>query len=479
MRHTRRHVAPRTTRAFGAVLLAGIVSGCATAAVGHLQSAATPPTSWSSTGDGIVSGSAEDLSRWWERLGDEELSSLIDRALIGSVDLRIAHARLQQARAQWKVTGADRAVSVTASASPSVSDTSRSETRSLFSAGIDAGWEPDVFGAKARASDAAAADMAATEADLHNTQVSLTAEVALNYVELRQLQARLDIVRQNLASQTETFQLTTWRAQAGLVTELDVAQARANRDQTAAQVPSLETSIAEAEHRLAVLIGIAPGSLAAELSARAAVPAAPDQIVVGIPAETLRQRPDVRAAEQRVVAETARTARAAAAKYPSFNLAGSLGLNIATGGVTALESLAGSVFQTLFDGGRIREQISVQTAVQEQAVLDYESIVLAALEDVENALVTFSNSRSRLAALDSAAGAAREAASLAQSRYQAGLTDFQSVLDTQRTLLSVQDSLVSSQADRTLAVIRLYKALGGGWSPASTLAVTAQEGRKS
>jgi outer membrane protein, multidrug efflux system len=458
-------------------------TGCVTPAATRIVTPQPAPREWTEAGEGIATGSFEDLSRWWDRLGDQELSRLVSRALTGSIDLRTAQARLRQARAQWKVTNAGRFPSVSATGSAGVSDGSRSVANGLFSAGLDASWEPDVFGAKAKANEAAAEDFTASLEDLYDTQVSLTAEVALNYVALRQSQAQLDITLQNLASQSETLQLTTWRAQAGLVSELDVAQATTNRDQTAAQIPSLETSIAETEHRLAVLLGVAPGSLIGELSARAPIPEAPDRIAVGIPADALRQRPDVRAAEHRIIAETARVAQASTSRYPSFNLKGSLGVNLVaaafSGGTSVLESITGSAIQTIFDAGRIRGQIEIQTAVQEQAVAGYEAALLNSLEDVENALVQFSKTRARVIALEGAAGSARQAASLANSRYQAGLTDFQSVLDTERTVLSVESALVSSQADRTSAAIRLYKALGGGWAPLPAPQSTTQEGRTS
>jgi outer membrane protein, multidrug efflux system len=470
------------TRAATALLLASSVGGCAGARMSPVTFPAVP-AAWSTGGEGIAAGSPVDLARWWEEFGDETLASFVERALAGNVDLGTAQARLRQARAQWKVTNAGRFPSLSASGSAGVSDTSRVDSTGLFSAGLDAGWEPDVFGGLSAAVRGAAADIAASEADLYDTQVSLTAEVALNYVALRQAQARLAITRENLASQSETLQLTIWRADAGLVTGLDVAQARANRDQTGAQVPALETTIAEAQNRMAVLLGVPPGSVTAELAQSGAIPAAPDQILVGIPADTLRQRPDVRAAEQRVIAAAARTAQATAAKYPSFKLDGSLGLKsvaaAVSGGTSVLSAATASAVQTLFDAGRIRAQIEVETAAQQQAASAYESTVLAALEEVENALEAFSNSRARLAALESAADAARQAASLAGSRYEAGLTDFQSVLDTQRTVLSLEDALASSRADRTSAVIRLYKALGGGWTPTASPASTSQEGRRS
>jgi NodT family efflux transporter outer membrane factor (OMF) lipoprotein len=300
--------------------------------------------------------------------------------------------------------------------------------------------------------------------------------VALNYVELRGYQTRLAIARSNLASQSETLQLTEWRTQAGLVGSLQLEQARANREQTRAQIPALETSLAQARNRLAVLTGQAPGAVDAQLAVATGIPAMPATLAVGIPAGTLRHRPDVRAAERLLAAETARVGQAQAARYPDFSLSGSIGLDAFTPGTlasgTVNRSLAASVGATIFDGGRLRQQVAVQDAVREQALYAYQAAVLTALEDVENALVAFVRSKERQAALDAAATAARQAAQLASQQYASGIIDFQTVLDTQRSVLALEDALAAAQADGATAVVQLYKALGGGWEPAATPPVT-------
>jgi NodT family efflux transporter outer membrane factor (OMF) lipoprotein len=297
--------------------------------------------------------------------------------------------------------------------------------------------------------------------------------VALNYVELRAYQARLEIAQSNLASQSETLELTVWRAQAGLSSSLDVEQARTNKEQTRAQIPGLESGLAQAEHRLAILLGQAPGTLHDKLAKVAPIPAAPENIAIGIPADTLRQRPDVRVAERKLAAETARIGEVTAALYPGFQLSGSIGwetLNFGAlgSGDSLTRSLLGSVAATLFDGGRIRQRIEIQNAVQEQALVNYEKTVLSALEEAENALVSHANSRIREQALREAADAAHNAVLMAHQRYSSGIIDFQKVLDTERTLLTVQDSLKTTQAESVSALIRLYKALGGGWQAAAS-----------
>jgi NodT family efflux transporter outer membrane factor (OMF) lipoprotein len=417
---------------------------------------------------------AGDLSHWWQVFNDPVLSDLVEKALRSSPDLRSAQARLREARARRNVAAAGLYPSVTGSATASRNKSSKESgsgaTRNAFSAGFDASWELDVFGGTRRSIEAAEADLESTQASLHDTQVSLAAEVALNYVELCAFQTRLGIARDNLATQAETLQLTNWRAQAGLVSSQDVEQARTNYEQTRAQIPSLETGLAQSENSLAILLGEPPGSLHDQLAPAGELPKAPASIAVGIPADTLRQRPDVRAAERRLAAETARVGVAEAARYPSFNLAGSIGLDALTlgglgnSGAGAYSLLAG-ISAPIFDAGRLRNQVEIQDAVREQAQVAYEQTVLTALGDVENALAALARSREREQALTSAADAARNAALLARNQYSAGLIDFQSLLDTERSVLSVEDSLASTQADGISALIRLYKALGGGWSP--------------
>jgi outer membrane protein, multidrug efflux system len=454
------------------------LAGCATVGPDYVLPPTPTPAAWQSVGPSTVADATnpEDLTRWWQSLGDPVLDGLIRDALAASPDLASARAKLREARARRDLAGAQRFPTLGAGASATRASTSRSAAsgssaaRDLYSAGFDAAWEPDVFGGQARALEAARADLQASTASLAHTQVSVVAEVALNYVELRSAQARLAIARANLASQSETLQLTEWRAQAGLVGSLDVDQARSNREQTRAQIPALETSAAEARHRLAILLGQAPGALAERLAAAAPIPRVPERVAVGIPAQTLAQRPDVAVAERNLAAATARVGVAEAARYPGFQLTGSIGsealsLGALGGGATLARSLAASVAATLFDAGRLARQVDIQDAQREQALVSYRQAVLTALEDVENALVALANTQHREEALASAETAARSAADLARQRYASGLVDFQTVLDTERSLLTVQDGLASASAERATALVQLYKALGGGWTP--------------
>jgi outer membrane protein, multidrug efflux system len=419
---------------------------------------------------------ASDLAVWWRQLNDPLLDRLIDEALTGSVDLKLAQSRLQQARAsrEQAVSGLFPTLTASAGASRTKNATAISAlpVRTLYDAGFDASWEIDLFGGTRRGIEAATAELAASQASLNNARVSLLAEVAQNYVELRAYQHRLAIARDNLASQSETVQITEWRNQAGLASSSDVEQARTSREQTRASIPDLEIGQAAAENRLAVLLGKNPGALHGELAEMQDFPPVPASVGAGIPADVLRQRPDLIVAERTLAAETARLGQKQAQRFPSLNLGGSFGWQAysfgALGGSdTLMRAISGTLAATLFDGGKLRSAVNIQSAVQEQALLSYQNGVLGALEEVENALTAYAASRERLEARQAAAEAARNAASLARNLYQSGLADFQKVLETERTRLSAEDSLATAQGSRLTSLITLYKALGGGWQQAA------------
>jgi len=461
------------------LLVAVAAAGCATTTARPVEPPLAVPGAWQGAGGDAAAPPAGDLSRWWETLGDRTLTELVEQALVANPDLRIAQSRLRQARAQRGLARIDFLPSIDGAVDAGTSKTTGSDARESYTAGLDASWEIDVFGATRRAVSAAQADVEASEATLHHTQVSLAAEVALGYVALRSFQARLAISRSSLARQEETLDLIRWRAQAGLTSELDVEQARANAEQTRAQIPSLETALAQDEHALATLVGQPPASLHERLASEGSIPKVPDTVAVGIPADTLRQRPDVRAAERQLVAAIARVGEAKAARFPTFRLSGALGASGPTVGnllsaETVARSLLGSLTAPIFYRGRIRRQIEIQTEAQEQALVGYESTVLAALEEVENAIAALANTRRRQLALEAAVEASRVAAELARHRYSTGLASYQTVLDTERTVLSAEDSLESSRADGVQALVRLYKSLGGGWTAAPVVEATAR-----
>ena len=458
-----------------AVLLASALSGCApflpSVGPNYQHPKLSLPDNWS-TSLQTEKTAAVDLAHWWQQFGDAQLDRLIEEALTNSPDIRLAQARLRQARASRDQAISGFFPSVTASTGASrtkyahvVTPTS---TRTIYDAGFDASWEVDIFGGTRRAVEAATADQQSSAANLDNARVSLIAEVAQNYVEFRSYQQRLAIAKKNLESQSETLQITVWRNQAGLASSSDVEQARTNREQTRAGIPDLELGLSTAENRLAVLLGKNPGALHEQLQESKALPPLPTSIASGIPADALRQRPDLIAAERTLAAETARVGQAMAKRFPSLNLSGSFGwqaygISALGGAGTLARAATGTLATTLFDGGKLRSAVNIQSAVQEQALVTYQKSVLTALEEVENALQAYAQGRERVDARRAAVEAARNAATLTRNMYQSGLSDFQKVLETERTLLSAEDNLAIAEASMRTNLIKLYKTLGGGW----------------
>ena len=440
--------------------------------------AGTAPVALPSQWTQASSATPDSLARWWELFNDPQLSTLVTQALQANPSLRKATAALQQARALRDAKQGALLPGLNASGSGQRNQTNELPATNAFKVGLDASWEPDLFGAKRAALNASEGDAQAQEATLADAQVSLAAEVALAYLQLRGQQSQLAIAQTNLTSQQETLQLTDWRAQAGLTTSLEVEQARTAVEQTRAEIPTLQASIAASQHSLAVLTGQAPTALVSPLGTAAPIPRAPEQLAMAFPADTLRQRPDVRAEEARIAAALARVEVADAARYPTFSIGGSLGLSAVTlagltNGASVLSSLLASVSLPVLDGGTNAATLRAQKAALVQAQASYQSTVLTALQEVEDALAALRGQRARLQHLQSAASAAELAALLASQRYTSGLIDFQTVLSTQRTLLSAQNSVANTLTDLGTGHVRLYKALGGGWQPDAAATPTA------
>ena len=464
-----RRPGPRAPRRAGTLAAALALAGCSSLLVTpdtDLSGVAVPAT-WSNA---VATPSAPALAAWWQRFDDPQLAVLVTQALQANTDVRTAQAALRQSRAQRDVTAGGLLPSLGAGASVQRSKSGDNDAQTSYQAAFDASWEPDIFGGTASGVAAADADTRAAASSLANVQVSIAAETAVTYMELCALELRLAIARDNLASQEETLQIADWRTQAGLTTSLDVEQARTSTELTRSQLPALAASIAATRSSLAILTGVTPEALQSSLKIPATVPVADDALALAFPAETLRQRPDVRQAEDRVSAAASRVQQADAARYPSFRLGGTLGvaaltLGGLTGGSSLVTALLGSVSVPIYSGGALTAQVRAQEAALEQARIAYEAVVLASLKEVEDALVTVATSRERLATLRRAAEAARNASLLARFRYNSGLSDFQSVLQTQATVLSVEDGVANAQATLGVAHVRLYKALGGGWQP--------------
>ncbi|PPD40600.1 MAG: RND transporter [Methylobacter sp.] len=441
-----------------------------------------PPTAfqaqWASALADQPSSNRQNLQAWWQAFHDPLLSSLITQARLGNRDVFQAEARLREARANHDLSVANSLPTLSMNASASKNQPSTASrfgqfgqfggSYNQFSHGLDASWELDLWGKQRRSIESADATLEANKEDLQDVLTSLYAEVALNYIEVRRYQNELLIAKNSLEAQQETYDIARWRAQAGLVSEVDVFQAKQSVENTRADIPKLTSALEQAKHGLAVLLGKQPTELNALLAQPAPIPAAANDIAVGIPADVLRQRPDVRRSERKLAAQTAQIGVAEAAAYPSFTLSGSIGLesllaaNLYTAAAKTFQMAASSAW-VLFDSGRIRSNVKIQTALQEQALGLYQNTLLTALKEVENSLTALNQEWQRSDALKASATAGKEALTLAQQQYQTGTVDFQRVLDAQQSLLTAQNQLLESEAETASNLIRLYKALGGGW----------------
>jgi outer membrane protein, multidrug efflux system len=456
-------------------LLVGLLGACTTVGPDYHE----PRTSVSAdfgelSADGGAATSAPPIAAWWTTFHDATLDALIERAIRANPDLRAAQARVREARAQRGIAAADEYPTVDVVGGGSRARTSGhvgdapARTSNLFQAGFDAAWEIDVFGGVRRAVEAADADVAASVEDRRDVLVSLLAEVARDYVDLRGAQRQASIARANLATQRETLELTRTRLEGGLATDLDVARAEAQVETTASTIPTLESAARLSIHALSVLLAEEPNALVDELSVETALPAPPPDVPVGIPSDLLRRRPDVRRAERRLAAATARIGVATAEYFPRFSLTGALGhasdgLGRFLDADSRTVSLGGAVRWRVLDFGRIAGNVEVANAREEQAAAVYETTVLASLRDVEDALTLLAEERSRRTSLVAAETASRRAADLAGRLWTGGRTDFLAVLQAQRDLFSAQDALVQSDRRSSEDLVALYKALGGGW----------------
>jgi multidrug efflux system outer membrane protein len=471
--------AVQSTIRFASPALAILLSACAT--VPQVPTASTNvavPAQWSQTGAVGTTLDTATLAEWWERFDDPVLSNLVTTALERNPDIRTAASRITEARALRDIQKSALLPSLSAGVSGGGGrthnrSTGTTTTSESYRASLDASWEIDLFGRQRQTLSAADADLAQASENLHSAQVSLAAEVASAYVALRSTETRLGVVRATIETRAETLQLTEWREQAGTGDALERQQAVGSLEQARASVPDLDQTTAQTRNQLTVLLGLAPGALDTLLSTTLPLPAVPAGIATGIPAETLRQRPDVRASEYTLLAAASRSSAARRDRLPSLNLSGSIGIEALKAGrlfdpETVAANVLGGLTAPIFDAGRIRNTITIQTEQEAQSLIAYESTVLTALSEVENAIVSVSRTAERLAILQRAVAAAREAESLATLQYEAGQADLLTVLDAQRTLLSSEEQFVAARADELSAHIQLYKALGGGWSPSAT-----------
>ncbi|MBA2723067.1 MAG: efflux transporter outer membrane subunit [Methylibium sp.] len=437
-----------------------------------------------------------DIAVFWRGFGDAALSALVERALEANGDVRIAQARLQEARAnQGEADALGRpGVGLTAGATRSVQPVtqlpgqSRSErTGTIWDAGFIANWELDFFGRYRRLSESAAAVVEASVAGLAAAHTAVAAETARNYLELRGLQQRLRFTEESLASQRETLRLTELRLDAGRGTRLDVARARALTENTEAGVPALQSAIELTVFRLATLTAQPPRTVLESLQTPAPLPGLPvtdlAALPLGTPEAWLARRPDIIAAERSLAAATANIGVATSDLFPRISLSGLLGLNAATLGRlgnsdSAVYSLGAGVSWTPLDFGLLRSRIRATEARAQQSLASYEQTLALALEETEVALSGYNRNAQRAARLDRAARSAEQAAVLARLRFDAGYSDFLAVLDAEREVLLNRDQLVQAQTGTAMALIGVYRALGGGWAaPAAAAGTTVSSVR--
>src|SRR5215469_10500177 len=451
---------------------------------------AAVPTQWTVAPTRGTETKSPETDEWWASFQDPELNSLVERSASRNLDLKLALERVQEARAARGVARSGYFPSIDGAASGT-----RNRQRAIervgpqngpviapvefnnFQGGLSASWELDVFGGVRRSVQAATADATAAEENRRDVLVILFGDVGRVYAQLRGFQRRLEIANKNIKTQQDTLDLTSARAKAGLATELDVSRAAAQLESTKAVVPTLVSGADVSIHSLSVLLGEEPGALRNELEKPAPIPPAEPDVQVGLPSDVLERRPDIRRSEAQLAAATARVGEAKAEWFPRFVLTGTAGRQ-----ATQLHDLtlsAGNFFSVgpgislpLFTGGRIRSNVALQTSRQRQALISYQSTILNALEEVQNALVNYSQEQERRDRLNQAAQQSQLAVELATEQYTAGLVDFLSVLDAQRQLYADEDLAVQSQTTVTTDVIALYRALGGGWNVAPAVATT-------
>jgi len=474
-----------------ALLIALLLSGCSVGPNFVKPEAAVSP-SWLDADDRRIKQDPADYRTWWKTFNDPVLDRLIDQAYRGNLSLRIAGVRVLEARAQLGIA-VGRLYPQTQQAFGSLQEIKTSE-RSVLGAiigpnpppradnifdywqdqiGISASWEIDFWGRFRRAIESADANLLATVADYDSALVSLTADVTNSYIAIRTLEKRLNIARQNVETQKENLRIAEDRFRYGKASRLDTEQAKALLNDTSASVPTLETQLRQAKNSLCLLLGILPNDLTELLEGSSDVPVSPPEIVVGIPNELLRRRPDVRSAEYQAAAQSALIGVAKADLYPAFSLTGMFGFlstNVNDFSLNDMFNWNARTFQfgpsvqwNIFNYGRITNNVRVQDARLEQLLIAYQNTVLKAHKEVEDALIAFLKAQERSEFLRRSTAAAKTTLDLAVEQYREGLKDFTTVLIAQQTLLIEQDNLTVTLGTLSSNLVAVYRGLGGGW----------------
>lgn len=456
----------------------GLVTGCITVGPDYEQPESVTQDQWHLALSSEMKADEPDIMRWWESFGDPQLSGYIERAKAGNPGLQVAVARIREARAIRAIAAGERVPDLNAGGGANRTRTSEDffpptgeRTDNIYEYGVSATWEADVWGRVRRLVESADANLQASLESYRDVLVLLYAQVALAYTDVRTSQERINYIKGNIKTQRDALGLVQDRNKAGLASDLEVRQAELNLYRTEAFLPSLQARLTAGINQLAVLLGEPPNALHSELAGRKAVPKATGDIMLGLPGDLVRRRPDIRAAERALAAQTARIGVATAELYPRFNIGGNFSIITSSfddgGDWDNRNWTFGGVFSwNLFDGGRVRGFIEVEDARTEQALNLYEQTVLDALEDVETSISDYVREQQRRDSLSKSVFAAEESVRLVLILYRTGLTDFQNVLDMQRSLFEQQDLYADSDGTVTRNLIRIYAALGGGWDPA-------------
>lgn len=451
------------------------LSSCTVVGPDHVPPEVSLPGAFHES-DARLAAESVDLSAFWTAFNDPMLTSLVARARANNRDVARSLAAIAEARALYEATGADLRPQVQFGADYRHSQESETTAFGTFrtfrtseqvTVGVDASWEIDLFGRFARTREAALADFDGAVEASAAVYSSLAAECARTYIELRVAEARLRVIRKNLTIQNRTATLATDRYDAGLAPKSDMLSSQSTAKRTASTLPAVEALVRNAENRLAVLLGQMPGTLAEELAAPGPIPTPPVSIAVGLPADLLRRRPDLRQAERAIAKETALVGVATADLYPSFSLIGNLGLqseklsDLFTGAST-IYGIGPSISFNLFDRDRTHRLIEAQESRRAQAILRYEATVLNAVEEAESAMTRLVRSQARRDLLSESLSFAEEALVVATAQYESGLSDYLVILEAERSLAQIEDEMVLVDGDISLAAVSLYKALGGG-----------------
>jgi NodT family efflux transporter outer membrane factor (OMF) lipoprotein len=479
---------PSVTQIFvGLISLILLLGGCSMVGPDYVKPTTAEPDKWLESQDPQIESKETDFSQWWTVFNDPVLTTLVEAAYRQNLPLHITGLRVLEARAQLGIAiGFQYPQQQQANADASANQLSKNAPNGTnadryfynYQATFDAAWELDIWGKFRRAVQTGVANLEASIANYDDVLVALTAEVARSYILVRTNEERLEVARQNVKIQNRSLEIANVRFKAGAVTELDVTQAKSLLRSTEATIPEFEANVRRAKNALAILMGKLPGEIDGMLGKPGLIPEVPAEVAVGIPAELLRRRPDIRLAERQLAGQSASIGVAKADLYPHFSLFGSLGFQASSSvdyrsndsevsdwfkGDSFIVSGGPAISWDILNYGRITNQVRVEDARFQELAINYENTVLRAAQEVEDAMISFLRTQDSVGFLADAVKASKRSVELSMIQYREGLTDYQRVLDTQRFLTEQQDQLVFTAGSVNLGLVSLYKALGGGW----------------